>query len=45
MTDSTDPRKMSQRELEDCLDAMVHAEIEDSPEFRRAFRGRTRCFT
>ncbi|MDQ1031350.1 hypothetical protein QF035_008932 [Streptomyces umbrinus] len=36
---------MSQRELEEYIDAMVHAEKEDSPEFRRAFRGRTRCFT
>ncbi|MER6367156.1 hypothetical protein ABT255_02045 [Streptomyces mirabilis] len=38
MTDSTDPRKMSQREPEEYLDALVHAEKEDSPEFRRAFR-------
>lgn len=38
MADSTDLRKISQRELEEYLDALVHAEEEDSPEFRRAFR-------
>lgn len=31
---------MSQQELEDYLDALVHAGKEDSPEFRRAFRVR-----
>ncbi len=35
MADSTEPRKMSQRELEGYLEAMVHAEYEDSPGFRR----------
>jgi hypothetical protein len=37
MDDSTDLRNMPQRELGEHLNALVHAEEEDSPEFRCAF--------